>query len=137
MGLTLTAKYKDAPEWDMGYGSFFRLRRDVAYTISKEFGEHYADITWGSFHQEEYDEITNILLRKYHVSNRLIFFLYSPDCEARISPLRCKAVYDQIEGTKNNFLYGYTARPNACMTWEDFKCMLKECYERKTYMYWY
>ena len=41
MGLTLTAKYKDAPEWDMGYGSFFRLRRDIAYTISKEFDTWY------------------------------------------------------------------------------------------------
>ena len=40
--LTITASFKGAPEYDVGYFEFFRLRTEVAHTISEEFGEHYA-----------------------------------------------------------------------------------------------
>ena len=44
MGLTITGKYKGSPYYCMGYMSFYRLRRDIAYTVSEEFGKHYERI---------------------------------------------------------------------------------------------
>ena len=85
MGLTITADYKDAPAWDMGYSSFFRLRKDIAYMVSQEFGDHYADIISSRYRFdkkacEEYDKTTDYLIKKYRLKKRFLDFLYAPDC---------------------------------------------------------
>ncbi len=148
MGLTITADYKGAPEWDMGYSSFFRLRRDIAYTVSKEFGDHYADITSSlyMFNEEaceKYDRNTDYLIKKYRLRKRFVDFLYSPDCGYRLSPMKCKAVLEQIaygrgtEDTGSDTLYGYMARPDSCMKMSDFIDLLATCSSRKKYLIWY
>lgn len=133
MGLSLTAEYKDAPDYSMGYGSFFCLRRDIAYTISKEFGDAYADIVWGSLHPEEYDRRITALLKKYHVKKRLEDFLFASDCNAKMSPMKCKAIYEQIKGVQSTTKYGYAYSK---MSMDQFRELLRQCFERKCYMYW-
>ena len=148
MGLTITADYKDAPDWDMGYASFFRLRSDIAYTVSKEFGDHYADITSSCyvFNEklcEKYDKITDYLIKKYRLKKRFVDFLYAPDTGYRLSPMKCKAVLLQIaygentKNVKNDSLYGYTARPDSCMKMNDFIDLLTACIAQKKYLVWY
>lgn len=45
MGLTIKGKFDGSPSYDMGYLSFYCLRRDIAYTVSEEYGKHYESIT--------------------------------------------------------------------------------------------
>jgi hypothetical protein len=133
MGICISAEYKDAPDFSMGYASFFRLRNEIAHVISEEFGDAYGDITWGSMHPKEYDERINYMIRKYHVKSRICSFLFASDCEGRLSPMKCKAVYDLIYDMKSTSEFGYVYSK---MTMEQFKELLKECYERKRYLYW-
>ena len=139
MGLTIRGDWKDSPQWDMGYASFFRLRRDVAYYISKEFGDHYADVCHVSHLGDDdwYYKHTLLLLKKYHCKQRYVDFLYAPDAEYRLSPFKCKAVYDLItagEYKGNKAMYGYTAYPDRCMTMQTFADLLLECYNRRKYL---
>lgn len=141
MGICIRGDYEGSPQWDMGYSSFYQLRRDVAYFVSDEFGAHYADIIYSANCPEEYDSETERLIKKYKIPARLLDFLYLPDAEARLSPLKCKAVYDCITYSKPREdqlkkLYGYRARPNDCMKLVDFLDLLLECYNRRKYLVW-
>lgn len=148
MGITIRGDWKGSPEWDMGYASFFRLRRDIAYTVSQEFGDHYADITSAVYildkkKCEEYDKITDYLIKKYRLKKRFVDFLYAPDSEYRLSPMKCLAVLHQIAygnnsaNAENESLYGYMARPDSCMKMTDFIDLLATCSATKKYLIWY
>ena len=148
MGLTITANYKGAPEWDMGYSSFFRLRRDIAYMVSKEFGDHYVDIIspiyrFSEKRLEEYEKTTEWLIKKYRLKKRFLDFLYASDTGYKLSPMKCKAVLNQItqsrnaDNAKSGSLYGYAARPGSCMKMNDFVYLLETCSAAKKYLVWY
>ena len=139
MGVTLKGNYKDSPCYDMGYITFFALRKDIAYAVSKEFGNHYAKIpvTVTGYQTDEYDRKTEELITKYKCKNRFLDFLYMSDAEGKLSPFKCKAVYDVIRDLHNDKLYGYTAYPEHCMTIEKFKSLLLDCYEKRAYLVWY
>lgn len=140
MGLTITGKYKGSPSYDMGYISFYRLRRDIACTVSEEFGKHYAsmpDIYVKPVPVEEYDKQTIRLIRKYHCKKSLVSFLYQPDADGKLSPYMCKVLYDQIESMESNAMYGYGAYPERCLTINKFRDLLKECSEKGVYLVWY
>ena len=142
MGITIRGDWKGSPEWDMGYVSFFRLRRDVAYFVSSEFGKHYADLIHLNHFNDDgsYDRETERLVKKYHCRMRYLDFLYSPDCGYRLSPFKCKAVYDLIvngEYHNNKSLYGYTAYPDSCMKLSDFVELLLDCFNRRKALVWY
>ena len=50
MGLSITGKYEDAPEYSMAYSSFFMLRKDIMNTISNELGDAYGDTASAMLH---------------------------------------------------------------------------------------
>lgn len=141
MGLTLCGKFKESPSYDMGYGSFYRLRCDIANTVSKEFGKHYRDIYKVQICPkevlDEYNRRTESLIKKYKCKERFLEFLYLPDTEGKLSPFKCKAVMEQITDLKNTDLYGYTAYPETCMTIEKFRELLNLCYNKRKYLIWY
>lgn len=140
VGLTLTSTYVMAPYYKMGAFSFFRLRRDIAYCISDEFGKHYEKMPEACakiIDVNEYNARTVQLIKKYHCKERMIDFLYQSDVKGRLSPFKCKALYDQIVNMQNNNLYGYQAYPKECMTIEGFKELLEKCYRYRVYMVWY
>ena len=140
MGLTIRGEYEGSPSYDMGYISFYRLRRDIACTVSEEFGKHYAsmpDIYVKPVPVEEYDKQTIRLIKKYHCKERFLAFLYQSDTDGKLSPFMCKALYDQIESMESNALYGYAAYPGYCLTIDKFRKLLKECFDRRVYLVWY
>jgi hypothetical protein len=93
--------------------------------------------------REEYDKTTDYLIKKYRLKKRFVDFLYAPDCGYRLSPMKCKAVLDQISyadksaNDKNKSLYGYVARPDSCMKMTDFIDLLETCNTTKKYLVWY
>ena len=138
MGISIKGLYADSPVYDMGYITFFALRRDIAYTISEEFGQHYSDMPKAGFIGfDEYDRRTEELIKKHHCKERFLSFLYQSDCNGKLSPYKCKALLDQINGMQSKKLYGYTAYPNCCLTIDKFRELLKECFDRKVYLVWY
>lgn len=137
MGISIKGLYADSPVYDIGYFAFFALRCDIAYTISEEFGQHYADMNMAVYIGiKEYDRRTEELVKKYHCKERLLSFLYQSDYAGKLSPYKCKAVLDQINGMQSKKLYGYTAYPDWCLTIDKFRELLKECFERKVYLVW-
>ena len=140
MGLTITGKYKGSPYYCMGYMSFYRLRRDIAYTVSEEFGKHYEQIPEACsklIDVAAYDLQTERLIKKYHCKERFLAFLYQSDTDGKLSPFMCKALLDQIESMETNALYGYAAYPGYCLTIDKFRKLLKECFDRRVYLVWY
>lgn len=140
VGITITGKYEGAPSYDMGASSFFRLRRDIAYTVSEEYGKHYERMPEACAKLLDvgiYDLRTERLIKKYHCKERMLDFLYQSDVDGKLSPFKCKALYDQIVNMESKTLYGYAAYPQDCMTIDNFKDLLKECYDRRVYLVWY
>ena len=142
MGITITAKYEGAPEYDMGYGQFFCLRRDIAYLISKEFGDLYSKLPSMCVASPEvqlaFDEGMDTLLEKYKVRKRLIPFLFKSDCGGYISPAQCKTVLMYLESPfiEPEIEYGYDAPWRKRMTIRQFRELLTECYKRKVNLIW-
>ena len=138
MGLTLTAQYNGAPSWDMGYITFGVLRMDIADEINKEYGEHYREMySCPRSDWTEYNKKTANLEKKHKLGTRTTDFLWIPDSDGKLSPFKCKALLDAIQGMENNKHYGYVGFGlEHCMTIEDFKNLLKECFDRRCYMIW-
>lgn len=140
MGLTITAKYENAPHYDMGAISFMRLRNFVADCVAEEFGEHYSQFVSVLYQneadQKEYDRKTHELISKYRIPQRVVDFLYAPDTEYGLSPAKCAAVLKVIRGIPCKEMFGYGARPQYCLTMQKFAEMLSRCVETKTYLYW-
>ena len=143
MGITIHGNWKDAKHWDMGYSSFYRLRKDIAYMVSEEYGDHYKNIRLACaklIDVKEYDIETERLIKKYHCKKRFLYFLYQSDIGGKLSPFKCKAVYDMIEKSNcmnNKTLYGYSAYPENCMKMSDFANLLLECFNRRKALVWY
>ena len=139
MGVTIKGKYAGSPSYDMGYGSFFRLRRDIAYTVSQEYGQHYEKLPMvcaGAIDVDNYNSETERLVKKYRCKERFLEFLYQPDVDGKLSPFKCKALLDQIESLESNALYGYAVTPQYCLTIPKFRELLKECFDRRVYLVW-
>lgn len=140
VGLTIRGKYEGSPSYDMGYVSFYRLRTDIAYSVSEEYGKHYEEMPKACAKLIDvacYDLRTERLIKKYHCKERFLSFLYQSDVGGKLSPYKCKALLDQISNVRNDALYGYTAYPENCMSMEKFKDLLRECFKRKVYLEWY
>lgn len=139
MGLCITAKFTNAPHYHMGYGSFMRLRNDIASAAAAEFGEHYKNfpVCPGSWSEEElrsYDKTTGELIKKYKLKNRFLDFLYYSDCEGKLSPSKCAAVLKYVEKIDPDKKYGYV---HSLMTMSQFADLLRSCCENKKYLIWY
>ena len=142
MGITITAKYEGAPEYDMGYGQFFCLRRDVAYLISNELGDLYSKLPGMSVAkpevQRKFNDDMEALLQKYKVRKRLIPFFYRSDCGGYLSPKQCEALRMCLESPfiEPEIEYGYDAPWCKRMTICQFRELLAECCKRKVNLIW-
>lgn len=140
MGLTIRGRFDGSPSYDMGYVSFFQLRKDIAYSVSEEYGKHYEELSKACaklIDVDAYNARTEWLIKKYHCKERFLSFLYQSDCSGKLSPFKCKALLDQIADVKGKALYGYTAYPENCLTMDKFKELLRECFNRRKYLEWY
>ena len=139
MGVTIRGRYSESPSYDMGYITFFKLRSDIAHTVSEEYGAHYDEMPKACakiIDVKAYDRRTECLIKKFHCKERFLSFLYQPDVEGKLSPFKCKALLNQIESMDSKRLYGYMAYPKDCMSIGQFRALLRECFDRKVYLEW-
>lgn len=139
MGVTISATNSNY-SFDMGYGGFFNLRKNIAMAIDKEFGDNYALLGACCTDQEfeEIDKAAEHLIRKKNLDHRckdVLDFLYMPDSDGEISHRACKQIYDLIKdvdfGDK-----GFRYEKHRGDDYEDFKKFLMECYSSRRKMRW-
>lgn len=138
MGVSITAKNSNY-SFDMGYGSFFTLRKNIALAYNKTFGENYAALLY--CHTEEAfkknDDLAERIIKTQGLTDSdIIDFLYQSDCEGKISYKTCKKIYDLIKDIDYSgcrIVYASLSEGN---DYEQFKAFLKECYRYHRNMYW-
>lgn len=140
MGVTVTAKYKNAKSLDGGYFMFFRIRREIAYAWDAEFGEHYANLAM-CHHEDEYkafNKKTEQILKKERFKEAdidLVKFFFASDCGGKISYKTCGKIYNLIKDTTYDKALRYLAFSNN--DWHDFKDLVKGCYSHRANLVWY
>lgn len=139
MGLTIRGDFDGSPSYDMGLGSFFQLRRDIAFAVSREFGEHYQTLLKCSTEEDfdAYDRTLAELVRKYEVPEGTLKFLFEEDGNIRIAPVFLQPVYDLALKLDPGKRYGYGGWPKETqMTGENFQELLKFCMEEQKPLMW-
>lgn len=128
----------------MGYGGFHNLRAKIAGLVCDDLKEHYVYLdkgTWlkdaerGVFYKE-YNLKLDGIQKKYKIPNAVLVFLYASDCDGKLTPFKCKKLYELIKDYDDDILYGYCGRPD-CAKFKDFKELVKDCVDNKCFMEWY
>ncbi len=140
MGITITATNSHY-EFDMGYGGFFNLRKNIALALDKEFGENYGLLAL-CFTKEQFkenDKKAENIINSKHLDEKyedVLDFLYGSDCEGKASYKTCKKIYDLIKDIDfegKGFRYAIYMHDD----YKEFKEFLKECYTHRRNMRWY
>ena len=136
MGVSIRAT-NSSYSFDMGFGGFFNLRKNIALALDDEFGKNYANLAYCHSKEEyaENDRIANEILARKPLDEDILDFLYDSDTTGQISHKVCKKIYDLIQDIdfgKKSFRYGAYAHND----YEEFKTFLKECYSNRRYMRW-
>ena len=141
MGVSLTAN-NSGYDFDMGYGGFFSLRKNIALAFDEEFGEHYANLIYCHSVKdfEKHDEIAEWILKKNKLTDEdqdIVDFLYAPDSGGKMNYRTCGKIYDLIKDVDfdgKTFVYGALSDGK---DYEYLKEFLKECYSHRRNAYWY
>ena len=140
MGVTITAT-NSSFSFDMGYGGFFNLRKNIALAVDEEFGQNYAKLNH-CLTQEEYEEndrISEEIINRKHLDEKykdVLDFLYMSDCEGSISYKACKEIYNLIKDVdfgNKGFRYIVYRHDD----YEELKAFLKQCYSKRRKMRWH
>ena len=138
MGIRITGK-NSASDFDMGYGGFASLRKNIALALDKEFGENYARLTL--CHSEaqfaENDKNADYIIEKNNLNQHkdILDFLYQSDCAGEVSSKTCKEILDLIKDIDfgdQRFQYASISEND----YENFKKFLEECYRKRRKMKW-
>jgi len=142
MGVTVSSENYSI---DLGYGGFMNLRKKVAELTAEDIYEHYKKLEQGVFKFgeakriffEKYDKKIMELSKKYEgKKDNILDFLYSSDCEAKMSVAACKDIYEVIKDYDDSICYGYCGRED-CAMFRDFKDVVRDCIENNCEMTWY
>lgn len=137
MGITITAK-NSKYEFDMGYGGFYNLRKNIAFALDEEFGENYA-LLGQCYTEEQYldnDAVANIIIERKQLDGDVIEFLYMPDTEGKISYKVCQKIYKIIKDINfDNQGFKYVAYSHN--DYKEFKEFLRECFSKRRCMRWF
>lgn len=138
MGVSISAtnsKYS----FDMGGGSFFDLRKNIAYVLNEELGKVYESLIYchckADF--EEHDRKANEIITKYDLErySGVLDFVYGSDCGGSVNYKACKQIYDLIKDEDfGDKFFRYAMR--AHNDYEEFKEFLLECYSHRRQMRW-
>ena len=142
MGVTIKCK-KTGREMDMGYFGFFKLRAKIAELVGSEVGEHYKkfdDILGIPYTEREnvlksYDDETERLVENKVLPIKIADFLYQSDCDGKIRYGACKEILKVIGDYDDSIIYGYAGRKNPAK-FKDFKEILQDCVDNKSFMIW-
>lgn len=140
MGVTIKSKNYSI---DMGGGGFNNLRTKIAELTGKEIGEHYKELTKGTFLYgtereeffENYNKKISELEEEFKIPCGILDFLYASDCGGKLPFKKCKQIYEVIKDYDDNILYGYIGRKD-CAKFKDFKEIVKDCVDSKCSMRW-
>ena len=120
MGISIYCK-KTGRSIDMGCAAFYRLRKNIAYKISNEVGDHYADLINAPYFGvrdgffEAYDLKTEELIRKRRLQIRVAKFLYMSDTDGYAPPSVCKKLLELLMDADDTEKIGYAGRSD-CAT---------------------
>lgn len=144
MGVTITATNSNC-DFDMGYGGFLNLRRNIAFALDKDFGNEYSSLKETIFLWEgEYKfqlEFTMNIINKKHLDDEykdVLDFLFMPDTEGKISYKTCRKIAGLLESRMSELKeksFRYAAQ--AGNDYEDFVKFLKECVRYHRNMRWF
>ena len=137
MGVSITAT-NSSYDFDMGYGGFFNLRKNIALALDKDFGENYALLShcYTEKQFEDNDRVANLIIEQKNLDEDIVKFLYMSDCEGKISYKVCKKIYDLIKDVDfENKCFRYAAYSHN--DYGEFKEFLKECFSKRRQMRWY
>ena len=126
--------------FDMGYGGFFNLRKNIAIALDPEFGDHYAKLLY-RHSKEEFstpDRKAEEIINRKHLDEDyadVLDFLYASDESGAISHRTCKKIYDLIKDIDfGNRCFRYTI--HAHNDYDEFKEFLRDCYSWHKKMRW-
>lgn len=137
MGISISCK-KTKTSYDLGCGGFFRLRKKVADICCPEFGKMYSEVIYLRSEEErnKFDQKLSRLINNKAINEKVVDFCFQPDTGGSIRYGVCKKIYDAIKGYDDDICYGYAGRPDFFM-FQDFKKLLKECYDNKSSLVWW
>lgn len=139
MGVCLTSR-KSHYSFDMGYGGFHNLRKNIASAWDEELGEAYGDTVMCVTHPKEYNERINRIIANDRFKDEdedILDFLFASDCNGKCGYKTCWKIYNLIKDIdfgKKIFTYAAHSDGN---DYEDLKLFLKECYQKRRMMIWY
>lgn len=139
MGVCLTSRKSDY-SFNMGYGGFHNLRKNIAIAWDAELGEAYADMLMAMNHPKEYNERINRIISDDRFKDEdedILDFLFASDCDGKCGYKTCGKIYNLIKDIdfgKKIFTYGAYSDGK---DYEYLKEFLKECYQKRRMMIWY
>jgi len=142
VGVTISAansKYS----FDMGYGGFCNLQKNIALALDADFGNAY--LQYARCTTEEKLKANDKCCEKI-INNKglekdykdVLDFLYDSDIGGQIGYRTCKKIADLLEPRMSELrtkCFRYAA--HAGHDYEDFVAFLKECYRYHRNMHWY
>ena len=108
MGVSITCK-NSKYDFDMSYGGFFSIRKNVAYCIDHEFGELYKEIISCYSYKDcnDYDEKMDNYINSHseifpEENNDVLDFLFMSDCEGKIKHKTYRFLYENHKKQKKD-----------------------------------
>lgn len=138
MGVSITSRYKGAPEINGGYGSFGCMRWEIAKAIDKDFGEAYEHWykAWGEEERSPYLDAMNKADSDNLVTGDIRRFLFASDSDASVSSKVCKAILPYAEKCDHSHNIGYSAYSTPEEDWNTLIELLKGCIRHHANLYW-
>lgn len=144
MGVTICARNSRIC-FDMGYGGFFNLRKNIAFCMNKDFGNLYSQLMTARDERES-DKLTKEI--EYFINHKtnwekeysdVLDFLFESDCGGKAGYKTCGKLYEIIKDVdfgKKCFQYAVRFQKQPVNDYELLKVFLKECYRYHRTMYW-
>ena len=131
MGVSIHANNRKCNiEFDMGYGSFFYLRKAVGNALVKDAYGVWLKTNDNTPKQELHTICENF----YSLAGDAVYnFLIQSDCSGYLTSKQCKELSDKITDVKVDGMFGYTRCQHS---FDDFKELLKYCYRHRTKLVW-
>lgn len=134
MGIRIFAENSDY-EFNIMYGSFKRMRQEIAYILDPNYGELYqtlGDKIWYSHDaMEDIVRKLDLIESSKHLDSDIVSFLWIPDTDGSYDSKGCGKLYDLIKDVPLEDNYGWP------IEWVKFKMFLKECYNTGNEMRWH
>lgn len=142
MVVTITATNAKC-DFDMGYGGFFNLRKNIALALDEEFGNAYSILARCVTNEdyEDNDKLTNSIINQKHLDVKyadVLKFLYMSDMEGKIDYKTCRKIAGLLEGRMSELKdksFRYASQSGN--DYEEFVKFLKECVRYHRNMRWF